>query len=287
MIELGRDTLNSLNESSQREWLVTNGTGSFAAGTVAGMLTRRYHGLLVAALQPPLGRTVLVSKFDETVRYDDHSVELYSDQWSEDPAAITPPGLIHLNSFALEGTTPIWVYSIGDALLEKRIWMDYGKDTTYIRYTLLRGTLPAHLSLKLLVNYRDFHINTRAETWQMAITPIEHGLEIRALPDAAKFTLRVVGEGQITPQHQWQRDYFLAREAYRGLDAVGDHLLAGVVETQLRAGQSFTVVCSTEAQPDLDVDSNYRRHREREAGAAGSQQPQSRARLDQPVRLSR
>ena len=70
MIELGRDLCSDEAVASRREWLVTNGLGGFASGTVAGLLTRRYHGLLVAALKPPLGRTLLVTRLDETATYD-------------------------------------------------------------------------------------------------------------------------------------------------------------------------------------------------------------------------
>ena len=66
----GREVWGRLESGESREWLCTNGIGGFASGTVAGLLTRRYHGLLVAALTPPLGRTVLVSKLDETLSYD-------------------------------------------------------------------------------------------------------------------------------------------------------------------------------------------------------------------------
>jgi predicted glycogen debranching enzyme len=263
MIELGRDVLNSFEASTQREWLITNGTGSYAAGTISGVMTRRYHGLLVAALQPPLGRTVLVSKIDETISYDDHHFELYSNQWQA-TSSPTPHGFEYLNSFVLDGTTPTWTYIIRDALLEKRIWMHYGRNTTYICYTLLRGTLPAHLLLKILVNYKDFHMNIHADDWHMEITPIEQGLVITAFPGATKFTLHTVGQGYLKPQHMWYRDYFLAQEADRGLDATGDHLLAAIAGAQLEPGQSFTVVCSTETDPDMDVQSSYRQKNERE-----------------------
>lgn len=65
----GRDICGDLGAAERREWLVTNGIGGYASGTVAGLLTRRYHGILVAALQPPLGRTLLVAKLDETAAY--------------------------------------------------------------------------------------------------------------------------------------------------------------------------------------------------------------------------
>lgn len=264
MVELGREILNRVEESTQREWLVTNGTGSYAAGTVSGILTRRYHGLLVAALVPPLGRTVLVSKIDETVQYDNQNYDLFSNQWHPDPSKVNPQGYLHLDNFTLDGTTPVWVYTVADAVLEKRIWMDYGKNTTYVRYTLLRGTLPTNLSLKMLVNYKDFHTNTHAENWQMGLTTLPDGLEIDAFAEATKFYLRVVGDAKITQQHIWYHNYFLNQESYRGLDANGDHLLAATVETQLHVGQSVTMICTTEANPELNIETSYSQHKKRE-----------------------
>jgi glycogen debranching enzyme len=72
-IEFGRAICGDLNQSETREWLVTNGIGGYASGTIAGLLTRRYHGLLVATLDPPLGRTLLLTKLDETAWYDEQS----------------------------------------------------------------------------------------------------------------------------------------------------------------------------------------------------------------------
>ena len=69
-VGFGRETCGSLEQAEQREWLVTNGIGGFASGTVSGNLTRRYHGLLLAALHPPVGRTQMVAKLDETARYN-------------------------------------------------------------------------------------------------------------------------------------------------------------------------------------------------------------------------
>src|SRR5262250_2190176 len=80
-VQFGREICSSLCEASEREWLVTNGIGGFASGTVSGLLTRRYHGLLIAALRPPLGRTLLVTKLDDSVRYADHSYSLSTNRW--------------------------------------------------------------------------------------------------------------------------------------------------------------------------------------------------------------
>jgi len=159
MINFARDICGNLANAERREWVVTNGIGGYASGTVAGVLTRRYHGLLVAALQPPVGRTLLVSKFDETVRYDGHEYELFSNRWAGD--VVTPQGYHHLERFYLDGTTPVWSFAVADALLEKRVWMEQGANTTYIQYRLRRASAPLTLTAKALVNYRNFHGETQ------------------------------------------------------------------------------------------------------------------------------
>src|SRR5206468_9023942 len=92
-VEFGRDVCGDLSAAEQREWLVTNGIGGFASGTVAGLATRRYHGLLVAALKPPLGRTLLVSKLDETAEYDGLTYALATNRWAG--GALDPQGYRH------------------------------------------------------------------------------------------------------------------------------------------------------------------------------------------------
>ncbi|MEL7475489.1 MAG: glycogen debranching enzyme N-terminal domain-containing protein, partial [Cyanobacteria bacterium J06555_12] len=108
MLEFGRETCGDLAIAEQREWLVTNGIGGFASGTVAGLLTRCYHGLLVAALKPPLGRTLLVAKLDETVEYNGDRYDLSTNRWAT--GAVEPSGYRHIERFRLEGSTPIWTF---------------------------------------------------------------------------------------------------------------------------------------------------------------------------------
>jgi predicted glycogen debranching enzyme len=101
-IEFGRDICGALGTAETREWLVTNGIGGYASGTVAGLLSRRYHGLLVAALQPPLGRTLLLTKLDEVVLYDGIAYALHTNRWTD--RVVAPHGYRQIESFALEGT---------------------------------------------------------------------------------------------------------------------------------------------------------------------------------------
>jgi predicted glycogen debranching enzyme len=254
MIDFGREVCGDLAQSARREWLVTNGLGGYASGTVAGLPTRRYHALLIAALRPPLGRTLLLTKLDETAAYNDRLYPLFTNRWAN--GLVEPTGFRHVERFHLEGTTPVWTFACADALLEKRVWMQSGANTTYVRYTLRRASAPLTLTIKTLVNYRDHHASTRADSWQMQVALMPHGLRIIAFDGATPFYL-LSDTGQVSPQHDWYRDYFLEAEDYRGLDARDDHLYAGEFRTILHLGQSLTLVASTEEKPNLDSASAY------------------------------
>lgn len=247
-IEFGREICGELSLAERREWLVTNGIGGYASGTVAGLLTRRYHGLLVAALKTPLGRTLLVTKVDETIIYGEKSYPLHTNRWAD--GTVDPHGYRHIESFYLEGTTPVWRFACADAILEKRVWMKPGANTTYIHYVLRRATMPIKLTIKVLVNYRDYHGTTHGGGWRMQIDPVEHGLRVTAYPTAAPFYL-LTDIARALPAHDWCFGYDLAQERYRGLDDREDHLHAATFHAALNPGESLTFVATAEANPDL------------------------------------
>ena len=248
LLDFGRDWCGDFAISGAREWLVTNGIGGYACGTAAGQLSRRYHGLLIAALQPPIRRRLLVTRLEETVYYDGQSHELFTHQRPD--GEIRPRGFIHLERFHLEGTTPVWTFALAEALLEKRIWMQPGENTTYIRYDLLRASEPAELALRALANDRDHHGQTQAKDFQMQVERVEKGLRL-SVPGGIPFYL--LGEvAEVTLEPAWQMDHFLSVEAYRGLPAVEDHFSPGVFRAQLQPGGSLTLVASTRPDPDLD-----------------------------------
>jgi len=234
-----------------REWIVTNGIGGYASGTIAGVLTRRYHGLLVAALDPPLGRTVLVAKIDDSVSFGGDPIPLFANQWSDGQSPIEPDGFRHLARFHLEGTTPVWSYEIDGALLEKRVWMEPGANTTYVRYDYRSGPRPLRLKAKILVNHRDFHQTTRSGDWRMKVEEVAHGIRVDAFDGAAPIYL-FSDSAAIEPRHEWYRGYFLSVEAFRGLDTLDDNLYAAHAEATLEPGESVTLVLSTEPAPLLD-----------------------------------
>lgn len=242
-IQFGRDICSNPILALEREWLVANGIGGYASGTIAGILNRRYHGLLVAALKPPLGRTLLLTKLDETVSYGKNLYPLYANQWAD--GTIEADGVEQIESFHLEGAIPVWRFAVADALLEKRVWMEQGANTTYIQYSLPRATQPISLTLKALVNYRDHHHLRRADTWQPEVAAVEGGISVG--------TLYMFAPGaEVELAQEWHYDFELSKESDRGLDSCEDCFHAVTFRRELRSGESLTVVASTEPSPNLD-----------------------------------
>lgn len=138
-IKLDRSICCDLNETISREWLVTNGLGGYAAGTVAGVLTRMQHGLLVAKPPDAITPQLLLAKIDEEVIFDQRSYHLGTNEYRD--GTLNPAGFVHLETFRLEDGFPVFTYHLGGIngiMLEKRIWMEYGYNTTYIQYRVLR-----------------------------------------------------------------------------------------------------------------------------------------------------
>jgi predicted glycogen debranching enzyme len=287
-IRFGPGLRANLEAAEQREWLVTNGIGGFASGSLAGSSTRRYHGLLVAALDPPARRTALVSGLDEVFSIDGEAVRLATHRWTG--GAVDPAGYLHIESFRLDGAIPVWTYRAGTALLEKRVWMKHGENTAFVDYTVLKAAGVVDFELKALVNYRDFHASTHAGDWRMSVDPIEHGVRVTAFEGAQPFYLRST-TGTAEPRHVWYRDFFFPAERERGLDASEDQLFAALFRGRLAEGEGVTVVLSTEAESGLGPAAALEEERKRQAAVLaaadgllrGAAEGEARARLSQLV----
>ena len=248
-VEFGRDICGDLAAAESREWLVTNGIGGYAFGTIAGHQTRCYHGLLVAALAPPLGRTLLVAKLDETARYASQEFALSTNRWAD--GSVAPEGYQNIETFHLEGTTPVWTFALADALLEKRIFMQTGANTTYVLYRLVRGSAPVELSIKALADYGAEHCVTVGAARPMQAAAVEHGLQVAAFDGATPFHV-LSDSATAQPAADWYRNFDLAAERARGLPDRTDHFFAGEFRATLVPGGSLTVVASTAATPPLN-----------------------------------
>jgi hypothetical protein len=132
MIRFGQDVCGNLEAGLRREWLETNGLGGFASSTINGINTRRYHGLLVAATKPPVGRVVLLSKLEETLLVDGRSFDLSANRY---PGVVHPQGFRFLKQFRLD-PFPVFTFEVEGVKIEKTVFMVQGENTTVVQYEI-------------------------------------------------------------------------------------------------------------------------------------------------------
>jgi predicted glycogen debranching enzyme len=255
-LRLGRDALGSLEASAGREWLVTNGLGGYAAGSVAGLNTRRYHGLLVAALRPPVERTVMVAQLDVAIVSDGRRVALGTNEYGD--GTVAPEGWRNLVEFRLEGTLPVWRWSAGGCTIERRLWMAHGANTTYVEHTLVDGPGPVDIELVPLCAYRDYHWHQRGPAvYQVA--PHEQRVRVEAYAGAHPYEV-AIDHGRFDPAPDWHWGFRHRLESERGLDDGEDLFRPGVFRSTLHPGESVTLVMT--AEPDTVEPLAHPRERE-------------------------
>ena len=210
---------------------------------MAGANTRRYHGFLIASLNPPVERTLLVAKVEVSAHYLGRETDLSANEFAG--GAISGQGFVHLESFRLEDGMPTWRYAIGDALLETRIFMAPEANTSYLRIELLRATAPLRVTLKPLVTYRDYHSQGRgAQPLQLET---EHGeCRVQAFPGARPYRLSIT-QGEFTPAAEWYWNFLHRVEAERGLEPLEDLLTPGSFTADLALRQPVFLTANAEA----------------------------------------
>ncbi len=245
MIELSADELRDRASSTVREWLVTNGLGGFASGTVSGVATRRYHGLLVAALAPPRGRCVLVSHLDETVTLRFLKAPLATHLF---PAGVVfPEGYKALEHFSLS-PLPTWRWRVGAAVIEKSVSMPHGQNTTVVRYTLVSAPGAVALTVRPFCAFRDFHQHARENPRARIAADVARdrpgAIVIRPYQPLPAVTM--IAPGVWSPSPDWWRDFVHEHERERGLDDVEDLFTPGEFVLALAPGESAHVTLTAE-----------------------------------------
>ncbi len=239
-IQLARDVLSSFDSASRYEWLITNGIGGFASGTVGGANTRRYHGLLIASLKPPLERTLFVSKLDVVATYGGVRYDLSTNEFADSTQS---HGYRHLQSFRLEGTLPVWTYVLGDAVLEQRVWMVHGANTTYVSFTLARGERMS-LEITPLCGDRDYHWQQRG--WRdLRVGVVRDGIEVLSGSRAYRL-LCSDAQFDVAPDGYWNFKH--RAESERGLDDVEDLFRPGLIRIELNNLATAAVILTAERE---------------------------------------
>ena len=255
-IVFAADALGDLASAERREWWLANGRGGYAAGTTALSLTRRYHGLLVAPVDPPLGRVLVLPKADATATIDGVSHPLFTNRWSG--GAIAPEGYRDLAEFRLDGTIPCWRFRCGAATIEHRIWMEPGADTVYAAWRL-EGADEAWLGVAFLAAGRDHH----GETWEPGFTPqIAADGAVLTVTLPGRFALHIVGTaGQIEPRGDWYENFDLPVERERGLGDRDAYRHVGDGFMRLAPGRWGGYVASLDPGATADLDAALQRRR--------------------------
>ena len=232
----------------RREWLVTNGLGGYASGTVAGVMTRRYHGLLIAALPAPIGRLVMFNHLLERVRLPDrHVVWLGDEDEVAGPNAVDREG--HLVEFRLELGLPVWVYRVGTFTIEKRVLMPHLQNTVHVSYCVLEGEGPLRFALRPSVQFRGHESPVdESPAKHYAISASDSRYELSAGPDLPVLRLTLHGEhAALTLDAKGAASVPYKMEEARGYQWVGSLWSPGYFRADAHTGQEITLVASSES----------------------------------------
>lgn len=245
-----------MNLDLSREWLETNGIGGYACGTIVNCNTRRYHALLCAATQPPLGRMVLVNKTDETLIVNEREIELGCNQY---PGTIAPHGYEYLQEFRCD-PLPTWIYEISPhvsgldqtIILEKVLWMPHGYNQTFLRYTLQEPAPEASVELRVRVftSGRDYHhVGRRNEHFNTQLVVHENeagGQDIILKPYDNTPPIRFAHDGRFQADGYWYLTFQYEAERERGLDFEEDCWSPGEFVYELSTQRSALLSISSE-----------------------------------------
>ncbi|MGA7398437.1 MAG: amylo-alpha-1,6-glucosidase [Candidatus Sulfotelmatobacter sp.] len=258
MIQFGEETCGDVDAALRKEWLETNGLGGFASSTIIGLNTRRYHGLLVAATKPPVGRVVMLSKLEETLFIESQPFDLSANRY---PGVVHPQGFRYLKQFRLDPFS-VFTYQIEGIEIEKTVFMIHGENSTLVHYELKKNNHPERiknlrLELRPLIAFRDYHSTTH-----------ENGAINRAIEQRPGLATLTPYQGlpslhfahnavELRRTGDWYRNFEYDSERERGLDFSEDLFNPCVLLFDLRLRRQASVIASTDPH-DVGQVAEYR-----------------------------
>ncbi|MBI3265845.1 MAG: amylo-alpha-1,6-glucosidase [Chlamydiae bacterium] len=249
MIAFHKEILKNYERASHREWVIGNGLGGYASSTICGGNTRRYHGLLVSSVKPPLGRMVILSKVEETIHINGKSYDLSCNKF---PETIHPMGHQNLELFSFE-FYPKFIYSVDGIRLEKNIYMIFEKNATIIFYRLLESPRPIKLSLMSFIACRRFHELTHENPFFNQEVEVNEGL-LRMKPYKSSPMIHLFySPAQFANNPLWYLNFEYEEEYRRGLDYREDLFTPGDLTFDLAPGGSCFLIASTDELSSSDL----------------------------------
>jgi predicted glycogen debranching enzyme len=235
-------------ERLRREWLVTNGLGGYASGTISGAVSWRYHGLLIAALPSPLGRVVMLNHLAESLHLPGGQVVQFCGQESNRQDALISCGRF-LVEFRLENQMPVWRYELENITLEKTLVLLYDQNTVHVTYRLLSGPESLQLELRPAMHFRGHeHPVSEATTREYLFSAEGSHYEVSAGTDLPVLRMMVRGDGRtFTHDGGTRREIYYQKDAERGYESRGVLWSPGHFNVHLHSGKDATLIASTES----------------------------------------
>src|SRR6185437_13935518 len=246
-IDLRNITGEAAHSQLSQEWLVTNGLGGYASGTVSGSVTWRYHGLLIAALPSPLGRIVMLNHLSETLHLPDGRAVLLCGHEASPRDSIAAGGEF-LVEFRLENQMPIWRYELENIVLEKNLVLLHGQNTVHVTYRLLSGPESLELELRPSMHFRRHeHSVSEAMTREYLFKARAGRYEVSAGEDMPPLRMILRGDGRtFTHDGGSRREIYYQKDADRGYESRGILWSPGYFNVNLISGKDATLIASTE-----------------------------------------
>jgi predicted glycogen debranching enzyme len=259
LIHFSKETCSNLDAARSREWLETNGLGGFASSTIVGLNTRRYHGLLVAAIHPPVGRTVLLSKLDETLVIDGRRFDLSTNQY---PGTIHPQGYALQTNFKLD-PFPTFSYRVEDIEIEKSLFMIQSENAIAVRYQVRDANNPSRdippgiscsLELAPLVPMRDYHsLRHEDQNFSRVVTSENSVVTVKPYEDQPALCV-AHDSAELETTGFWYRSLEYSVERERGFDFTEDLFNPFVLKFNFKGRSRVGLIASTEPHDASLVD---------------------------------
>jgi predicted glycogen debranching enzyme len=258
-IELDKAVISQFDSAASREWIETNGLGGWASSSVSGANTRNYHGVFVSAIDPPVGRMVMLNKLEEIISVGEEKYELSCNQF---PGKVCCEGLQYLNKFTRD-IFPVFQYKIENIEITKTIAAMYQEDTVVITYEVTSADTEFELDLKPLISFRDYHSLSHANDGiNRNIKFGNDTLEVNPYPGLPTMYI-YIDKSTFRFDPAWFHNFEYREEQARGLRFSEDLFCHGNFTVKLKAGSKVGIVISTLQNADKDAFKRVQQEKER------------------------
>lgn len=248
-MRFGKESLKDFQTAISKEYLLTNGLGGFCSSTICGCNRRKYNALLIASLNPPVDRVLLLSKLDETIFIDNKKYNLFTNQTEKNKIE---SGLKYLSSFEYN-YFPEFNYDVKGVLIQKKITMIYGKNTTVVNYKVRNNNKPVKIKIDVLINNRDHHSNTKKGDFCCRQETNINGAAIGFNINDTKLYIQS-DKAKYEEENIWHKGLYLKEEEERGFEPVDVNYISGCFYINLQPEEcaEFSIIAS--AEPIVNTD---------------------------------